>query len=145
MNKQISHKAFFQSIEDSPYQAEFPLDEFLENLTFNEQGLMPVIAQQHDTGQVLMMAWMNIEALQKTLATGNMTYWSRSRQAFWIKGESSGHFQKLKTMRIDCDGDALLCLVDQVGGACHTLRSNCFYFDVDTTESKVVVNEAIPS
>lgn len=139
-------KAFFQSIETSPYQTRFPLDTFLDNLTFNEQGLIPVITQQHDTGQVLMMAWMNSGAIQKTLSSGKMTYWSRSRQAFWVKGESSGNTQTLKTMRIDCDGDALLCLVDQQGGgACHTLRSNCFYFDVDVASASVVVNETPPS
>ena len=136
-------KTFFKSIESSPQQTTFPLDVFINELTFNEQGLIPVIAQQYDTGKVLMMAWMNREAIHRTLATGKMTYWSRSRQAFWVKGESSGHTQKLHTMRIDCDGDALLCLVDQTGGACHTLRSNCFYFDVDTTASSVVVNESV--
>lgn len=141
----VSKKAFFRSLEDSARQTAFPLEDFLSYLTFNEQGLIPVIAQQYDTGKVLMMAWMNSEAIQRTLTTGKMTYWSRSRQSFWVKGESSGNTQKLHTMRIDCDGDALLCLVDQVGGACHTERSNCFYFDVDTEASTVVVNESVPA
>ena len=96
-------------------------------LKFNEAGLIPAIAQQHDTGEVLMMAWMNAEALRKTLETGRVTYWSRSRQAFWIKGESSGHVQKLVDLRVDCDRDCLLVLVDQTGPACHTNRRSCFY------------------
>ncbi|QQZ27638.1 phosphoribosyl-AMP cyclohydrolase [Thiothrix subterranea] len=138
-------KAFFQSIEPSPCETRFPLDTVLGNLAFNEQGLIPVITQQYDTGKVLMMAWMNAESIRRTLTTGAMTYWSRSRQAFWVKGESSGNTQTLKLMRIDCDGDALLCQVDQQGGAsCHTLRSNCFYFEVDTVSSNVVVNESMP-
>lgn len=139
-----SNKAFFQSVEQNTQGTSFTLDTFLSRLTFNEQGLIPVIAQQHDTGKVLMMAWMNSKAIQKTLDSGDMTYWSRSRQSFWVKGESSGNTQKLKKMRIDCDGDALLCQVDQVGGACHTFRSNCFYFDVDTKSSSVVINESVP-
>ncbi|SHE67328.1 phosphoribosyl-AMP cyclohydrolase [Ruegeria intermedia] len=96
-------------------------------LKFNEAGLIPAIAQQHDTGEVLMMAWMNAEAVRKTLDTGRVTYWSRSRQAFWIKGESSGHVQKLVDLRVDCDRDCLLVLVDQTGPACHTNRRSCFY------------------
>lgn len=96
-------------------------------LKFNEAGLIPAIAQQHDTGEVLMMAWMNAEALRKTLETGRVTYWSRSRQAFWIKGESSGHVQRLVDLRVDCDRDCLLVLVDQTGPACHTNRRSCFY------------------
>ncbi|EEX10731.1 phosphoribosyl-AMP cyclohydrolase [Ruegeria lacuscaerulensis ITI-1157] len=96
-------------------------------LKFNETGLIPAIAQQHDTGEVLMMAWMNAEAVRKTLETGRVTYWSRSRQAFWIKGESSGHVQKLVDLRVDCDRDCLLVLVDQTGPACHTNRRSCFY------------------
>ena len=96
-------------------------------LNFNEAGLIPAIAQQHDTGEVLMMAWMNAEAVRKTLETGRVTYWSRSRQAFWIKGESSGHVQKLVDLRVDCDRDCLLVLVDQTGPACHTNRRSCFY------------------
>lgn len=96
-------------------------------LKFNEAGLIPAVAQQHDSGEVLMMAWMNAEAVRKTLETGRVTYWSRSRQAFWIKGESSGHVQKLVDLRVDCDRDCLLVLVDQTGPACHTNRRSCFY------------------
>ncbi|GGD31933.1 phosphoribosyl-AMP cyclohydrolase [Sinisalibacter lacisalsi] len=96
-------------------------------LRYNEAGLVPVIAQEAATGEVLMLAWMNAEAVAKTLETGRVTYWSRSRQAFWIKGETSGHVQTLVEMRIDCDRDALLVRVAQEGPACHTNRRSCFY------------------
>lgn len=96
-------------------------------ITFNEAGLVPVIAQQHDTGEVLMLAWMNRESFVLTLQSGDMTYWSRSRRALWRKGESSGHVQKLVEMRLDCDGDTLLARVQQTGPACHTGAPNCFF------------------
>jgi len=96
-------------------------------LTFSADGLVPCIAQDADTGEVLMMAWMNAEAVTRTLETGRVTYWSRSRQAFWIKGESSGHVQELVELRVDCDRDCLLALVRQTGPACHTNRRSCFY------------------
>lgn len=96
-------------------------------LKFNADGLIPAIAQDSETGEVLMMAWMNAQALRMTLETGKVTYWSRSRQAFWIKGETSGHVQKLVDLRIDCDRDCILVLVDQTGPACHTNRRSCFY------------------
>jgi len=89
-------------------------------------GLVAAIIQQHDTGEVLMLGWMNDEALQRTLATGRVTYWSRSRQALWVKGETSGNRQHLKSIALDCDGDALLVKVDQVGVACHTGDRTCF-------------------
>jgi phosphoribosyl-AMP cyclohydrolase len=89
--------------------------------------LVPAIAQDGETGEVLMMAWMNAQALLMTLETGKVTYWSRSRQAFWIKGETSGHVQKLVDLRIDCDRDCILMIVDQTGPACHTNRRSCFY------------------
>lgn len=98
-----------------------------ETLTYTADGLIPAIAQQHDTGEVLMMAWMNREAVQETLASGRVTYWSRSRQSFWKKGETSGHVQNLVDFRVDCDRDCLLVLVDQIGAACHTNRRSCFY------------------
>ena len=103
-------------------------------LTFNEAGLIPAIAQQVGTGEVLMMAWMNAEAVTRTLQTGKVTYWSRSRQAFWIKGESSGHTQKLVSLAVDCDRDCLLVTVDQLGPACHTNRRSCFYTAVENGE-----------
>ena len=96
-------------------------------LRYNEAGLIPAIAQDHGTGEVLMMAWMNAEAVARTLESGRVTYWSRSRAAFWVKGESSGHVQSLVEMRVDCDRDCLLVLVEQTGPACHTNRRSCFY------------------
>lgn len=98
-----------------------------KNLTFNADGLLPVIAQEAETGEVLMLAWMNAEAVARTLETGRVTYWSRSRAAFWVKGESSGHVQELVELRLDCDRDCLLALVRQTGPACHTNRRSCFY------------------
>ena len=99
----------------------------LDALTFDEAGLIPAIAQQHDTGEVLMVAWMNRDSILETLRTNQVVYWSRSRKALWRKGETSGQTQALKDFRIDCDGDTLLLLVDQEGVACHTGRRNCFY------------------
>ena len=103
-------------------------------LSYDSRGLIPAIAQQHDTGEVLMMAWMNVEAVTKTLDAGKVTYWSRSRQSFWIKGETSGHTQALVEMRVDCDRDCLLVLVDQTGPACHTNRRSCFYSGIQDGE-----------
>ena len=99
----------------------------INSLKFNADGLIPAIAQDAGSNEVLMMAWMNAEAVQRTLATGRVTYWSRSRQAFWVKGETSGHTQTLVDFRVDCDRDCLLVLVEQVGAACHTGRRNCFF------------------
>lgn len=100
------------------------------NLAYNAQGLVPAIAQDAESGEVLMMAWMNAEAVARTLETGRVTYWSRSRQAFWIKGETSGHVQELVSLRVDCDRDCLLMQVNQTGPACHTGRRTCFYTEV---------------
>lgn len=97
------------------------------SLIFNEAGLIPVIAQDHASGDVLMMAWMNAQAVARTLETRRVTYWSRSRQSFWVKGESSGHVQELVDFRLDCDRDCLLVSVNQTGPACHTNRRSCFY------------------
>jgi phosphoribosyl-AMP cyclohydrolase len=94
---------------------------------FDAAGLVAAIAQQHDTGEVLMLAWMNRAALEETIATGRVCYYSRSRQAMWRKGESSGQTQRLMELRVDCDGDAVLLLVDQTGVACHTGRRTCFF------------------
>lgn len=93
---------------------------------FDADGLVPAIAQQHDSREVLMLAWMDAEALRRTLATGAATYWSRSRQQYWVKGETSGNTQQVREVRVDCDGDALLILVDQQGPACHTGLRSCF-------------------
>lgn len=103
-----------------------PMD-IMAQIKWDERGLVPVIAQHFQTSQVLMMAWMNKEALAATLATGNVHYWSRSRRALWRKGETSGHFQTLKEMYVDCDGDTLLIKIDQVGPACHTGEKSCFF------------------
>ena len=99
----------------------------LAQLNFDRDGLVAAVAQQHDTGEVLMLAWMNRDAVSETLATGRVCYWSRSRKAPWRKGETSGHVQRLVELRIDCDGDAVLVLVDQTGAACHTGQRSCFY------------------
>ncbi len=101
--------------------------EVIESIAFDENGLVPAIAQQHDSGEVLMMAWMNADSIRETLETGRVCYWSRSRQSFWRKGESSGQVQTLRELRVDCDGDTLLLRVDQTGVACHTGRRSCFY------------------
>ena len=104
-----------------------PWADVLANLAFNDAGLIPAIAQQYDSKEVLMMAWMNRTAIEQTLATRRVCYWSRSRRALWRKGESSGQVQWLKTLSLDCDGDTLLLAVDQHGSACHTGRRHCFY------------------
>ncbi len=100
-------------------------------LTYNEKGLIPAIAQEAGTGEVLMMAWMNAESIMRTLETGDVTYWSRSRQEFWAKGATSGNTQRLVEIRIDCDRDCLLVKVEQKGAACHTGRRDCFYTLID--------------
>ena len=109
------------------------------SLRYNDAGLIPVIAQDDVTGDVLMLAWMNADAVARTLATGRVTYWSRSRGAFWVKGETSGHVQDLVEMRIDCDRDCLLLRVRQTGPACHTNRRSCFYTAVQGGAEVVVI------
>ncbi len=103
------------------------IERALEEIKFGPDGLIAAIAQQHDTGEVLMLAWMNREAVRLTLSEGRACYWSRSRQSLWRKGETSGQIQKLRELRLDCDGDSLLLLVEQTGVACHTGRPNCFF------------------
>jgi phosphoribosyl-AMP cyclohydrolase len=102
-------------------------DAILDAIAFDDHGLVPAIAQQHDTGEVLMFAWMNRDAVAETLSNGRVCYFSRSRNQLWRKGESSGQTQRLIELRLDCDGDALLLLVDQHGVACHTGRRDCFF------------------
>ena len=102
-------------------------------LTRNAAGLVPVVVQQHGSGEVLMLAWMDDEALARTLETGRATYWSRSRQEYWVKGETSGHTQRVREVRLDCDGDTLLLAVEQVGAACHTGEHTCFDADLIAT------------
>ena len=103
-----------------------------ETLQFTADGLIPAIAQQFDTGEVLMMAWMNKDSLTETLVTGRVCYWSRSRRTFWRKGDTTGHMQKLVELRYDCDGDTILVLVDQIGAACHEGSRTCFTRRLDT-------------
>lgn len=102
-----------------------------KNLTYNAAGLIPAIAQDATSGEILMLAWMNAEAVARTLETGRVTYWSRSRQEFWVKGLTSGNVQALVEMRLDCDRDCLLVRVDQTGPACHTGRRSCFYTAIE--------------
>lgn len=108
------------------------------SLTYDAKGLIPAIAQDHASGEVLMLAWMNAASIARTLDTGKVTYWSRSRQAFWAKGETSGHHQRLIELRLDCDRDCLLLLVEQQGPACHTNRRSCFYTAVREGDETVI-------
>jgi phosphoribosyl-AMP cyclohydrolase len=103
------------------------VDDLLREVRFDAAGLVLAVAQQHDTGEVLMVAWMNADAIAETLATGRVCYWSRSRGVLWRKGETSGQVQELKELQLDCDGDSILLLVYQTGVACHTGRRNCFF------------------
>ena len=105
-------------------------EEVAARLKRNADGLVPAVVQDGDSGEVLMLAWMNDEALHRTLATGRATYWSRSRQEFWVKGETSGHHQYVRDVKLDCDGDTVLLTVDQVGAACHTGAKTCFFTEL---------------
>jgi phosphoribosyl-AMP cyclohydrolase len=106
---------------------ENPIEIALAEIRFGPEGLIPAIAQQHDTGEILMLAWMNRDAVRATLTEQRACYWSRSRNRLWLKGETSGQIQHVREMRLDCDGDAVLLLVDQIGVACHTGRRSCFF------------------
>lgn len=131
-------KAWFKEIENDADGSVYPLEKVLDELTFDAEGLIPVIAQEEGSGDILMFAWMNREALDETLATGAMCYWSRSRQCLWRKGESSGHRQRLVSLRTDCDGDALLATIEQTGAACHTFRKSCFYIDLSDKQGATI-------
>lgn len=113
--------------------------EFLDQLKFNPEGLIPAIIQEEGTGQVLMMAWMNRESLLKTIEGGKTCFWSRSRKSFWVKGETSGHTQRVKRVAIDCDGDTLLIEVQQSGAACHEGYKSCFFRDL-SPEGTLILN-----
>jgi phosphoribosyl-AMP cyclohydrolase len=128
--------------EAPPLNSPAAIEKLIESITFDANGLVAAIAQRHVTGEVLMMAWMNRDAVRETLETGRVTYWSRSRQGLWRKGETSGHRQTLRSLRIDCDGDTLLLAVDQIGAACHTNRSNCFFREVGQ-DGLVTVSEPL--
>ena len=127
-----------KALETSPNGTRLDLAEFLDAVNFNDQGLVPAIAQDSASGTVLMLAWMNRDAIDQTLASGLVTYYSRSRQSLWQKGETSGNTQRLVDMQFDCDADAILMLVEQTGPACHTNRPNCFYLRVE--DGQVVVH-----
>ena len=114
---------------------------FYDELKFDANGLIPAVIQEQMTGRVLMMAWMNRASLEKTIATGRTHFWSRSRQKFWMKGESSGHTQAVKDISFDCDGDTLLIQVDQIGAACHEGYKSCFYRSVQAGTQPVKVTE----
>lgn len=131
---------YFIALEQYKNNSSLALSEVIEQLAFNEQGLIPVITQDANTKTMLMFAWMNKEALNQTIATKRMTYWSRSRQQLWVKGETSGHVQRVVSMSFDCDGDAILCQVEQQGAPCHTGRQSCFYLNVDADNQQVIVN-----
>jgi phosphoribosyl-AMP cyclohydrolase len=114
---------------------------FLDELKFNAEGLIPAIIQEHGTGRVLMMAWMNRESIRRSLEEGKTVFWSRSRKKFWVKGETSGHVQVLKDLAYDCDGDTLLIQVEQTGAACHEGYKSCFYRSVRNEGKSVAITE----
>ena len=116
---------------------------FIQTISFNGDGLVAAIAQQDENGEVLMMAWMSAEAVKETLSTGRVCYWSRSRQALWRKGETSGQVQRLIDARVDCDGDTLLLIVDQSGVACHTGRRSCFFQAIRNDAVTAIMNVEI--
>lgn len=118
-------------------------DPLLDAIVFDAAGLVPVIAQQHDTDEILMVAWMNRDAVAETLSTGRVCYWSRSRRALWRKGETSGQVQRLIELKLDCDGDTLLARVDQLGVACHTGRRSCFFRTATSGGWQVTADPAV--
>ncbi len=121
----------FKGLESAPVGTSLAVADVLAAVPFDADGLIPVIAQQHESGDILMFAWMNRAALEETLGTGQLCYYSRSRARLWRKGESSGNTQRLIELRLDCDGDVLLATVDQTGPACHTGRHSCFYLRIE--------------
>ena len=135
-----SSNALFKQLESASQGESVALRDVLDALRFADDGLIPAIAQQHDTGEIVMVGYMNRATLEETLTTGRVCYYSRSRNRVWRKGEESGNIQMLRDLRIDCDGDALLLAVDQRGPACHTGRRSCFYLKVDG--DRVMVTDA---
>lgn len=127
----------FADLEGAAPGASVALASALDSLRYDQDGLVPAIAQDATTGAVLMLAWMNRTAIERTLAEGYVCYWSRSRQTFWRKGETSGHLQALVELRVDCDGDALLLRVTQTGPACHTFRESCFYLRAESDRLRI--------
>ena len=140
----MSRSSLFKQLEVAPRASQVAVGDFLAALNFDQAGLIPCITQQHDSGEVLMLAWMNRASLEESLASGRLCYLSRSRQRLWRKGESSGQFQWLRELRVDCDGDALLALVEQHGVACHTGRQGCFYLRLSAQGAEVMRDPAVP-
>ena len=132
-------RTYFEKLESLSDQTTLNLNEVIDNLAFNDDGLLPVITQDAKSKDVLMFAWMNQESLKLTLSTKKVTYWSRSRQELWVKGETSGNTQGLVSMAFDCDGDVILCLVNQAGPACHTSRPDCFYLEVNAEKKQITI------
>ncbi|WP_034595142.1 phosphoribosyl-AMP cyclohydrolase [Acinetobacter sp. NIPH 298] len=135
--------SIFERMEHGALGQKFDFNSVFEQIKWNQDGLTPVITQDHQTKDVLMMAWVNRDALIETLQTKQVCYWSRSRKCLWRKGESSGHRQYLKDARLDCDGDSLLFLVNQIGPACHTQRPNCFYLGLDIDQVEILTQPII--
>jgi len=135
----MTNKKRFKALEAIPENSRINARTIFDNLSYNDNGLIPVITQDQQSKQVLMMAWMNKASLNYSLNNGVMTYWSRSRNSLWKKGESSGHWQHIVSMQVDCDGDALLFRVNQVGAACHTGRRHCFYFSLDADTHEFLI------
>ena len=127
----MSNEDLFATLETAAVGSSRPLADVLAQIPFDADGLVPAIAQDASSGAVLMLAWMNRAAIERTLAEGYACYWSRSRKTYWRKGETSGHLQRVVELRFDCDGDAVLVRVDQTGPACHTNRPSCFYLLAD--------------
>jgi phosphoribosyl-AMP cyclohydrolase len=138
----MSEAGLFPRLESAPLGAGATIAAALDQLRYDAQGLVPAIAQDAASGAVLMLAWMNRTALERTLAEGYACYWSRSRNAYWRKGETSGHLQRLVELRFDCDGDAVLLRVEQTGPACHTNRPSCFYVLADGDRVRVTSDPA---
>ena len=138
-------KFFFRELENQQAGYRHDLEAFIEQLCFNDAGLIAAIAQQHDSKEVLMMAWMNQQSLRQTLETGKAVYWSRTRQQLWVKGEQSGHVQEIVQIHADCDGDCLLLSVNQQGVACHTHRPSCFFWSLDRQKKQVFINYGLPT
>ncbi|EQM68311.1 phosphoribosyl-AMP cyclohydrolase [Pseudomonas tohonis] len=137
--------SFWLQLERSPAGTARPLEEVMAAIPWNADGLIAAVAQQYDSGEVLMLAWMNPESLRLTLEEGRACYWSRSRRCLWRKGDTSGHVQRLVSAHLDCDGDALLLQVDQAGPACHTGRRSCFYNQLSDVGLRVMSSVPVPS
>jgi phosphoribosyl-AMP cyclohydrolase len=133
----------FKDLEKAQQGDVFNWQTMQAQIKYDDHGLIPVIAQQFDSKEVLMMAWMNETSLLETIVTGRVCYWSRSRQNYWRKGEESGQIQMLKSLSFDCDGDAILLQVDQTGAACHTGRRSCFYSQINSGKLEISSNPII--